>query len=132
MILILVLILVLIPPLHHVCDVFFALSTFSESAGIEAAQAFLEEHKCPAEQVQLVVKIIENIGFKTELGKKTNKQPCKMFPELAVVQDADRLDAIGAIGIGRTFTYGGARKRPMYDPDQPPITVCGFFTCLLV
>ena len=55
--------------------------------------------------------IVENVSYSKEV-----KDPSKMqtvlaaHPELAIVQDADRLDAIGAIGIGRTFTYGGAKQ----------------------
>ena len=47
----------------------------------------------------------------------------QISPTLAVVQDADRLDAIGAIGIARTFTYGGAKKRPLYVSDDKPSAV---------
>jgi len=87
----------------------------SETAGIDAARQFLQIQHVPEDKIALIVKAIEGVGFKTELGKKL-----EMFPELAVVQDADRLDAIGAIGIARTFTYGGAKNRPIYDPSVPP------------
>ena len=59
-----------------------------------------------------VVSIIQNISF-----KGGNHRPDFRSPELAVVQDADRLDALGAIGIARTFNYGGFKNRPMYDPS---------------
>ena len=61
-----------------------------------------------------ILRIIEHVSF----GKE-NKEDFYSL-ELACVQDADRLDAIGAIGIARTFHYGGYKGFPIYDPDIPP------------
>ena len=69
------------------------------------------------ERTQTIVDIISRMGFKEELGGPATVQ---LPAEFAVVQDADRLDAIGAIGIGRTFTFGGAKNRPMHVPGVPP------------
>ena len=62
-----------------------------------------------------MINIIENISFKG--GNETQKFNS---PELDVIQDADRLDAIGAIGIARCFNYGGFKNRALYNPDIKP------------
>jgi len=69
-----------------------------------------------AEQAAIVT-IIDHMSFKANLA-----QHFELSLEGQLVQDADRLDAIGAIGIGRTFFYGGAHDGVMYDPDLPPRT----------
>ena len=63
-----------------------------------------------------ILKITEDVSFKGA-GMETPVQSI----EAAVVQDADRLDAIGAIGIARTFTYGGHKSRLIYDPSISPV-----------
>ena len=68
-----------------------------------------------AETINHVINIIENISFK---GGNFEKKSSSI--ELEIVQDADRLDAIGAIGIARTFNYGGFKNRPLYNPAVPP------------
>mmetsp|Transcript_13143 Transcript_13143/g.34379 ORF Transcript_13143/g.34379 Transcript_13143/m.34379 type:complete len:219 (-) Transcript_13143:1650-2306(-) len=88
----------------------------SETAGIEKARAFLLSHGHDAAKTEKVCEIIEKVSFRKELAGSDSV----VSPELAVVQDADRLDAIGAIGIARTFSYGGLKKRPFYDPANPP------------
>ncbi|CAM6109463.1 unnamed protein product [Calypogeia fissa] len=81
------------------------------------AEEFLLEYGVETETRETVLTIIRTMGFKEELSGSSN-QACS--PELRVVQDADRLDAMGAIGIGRTFTYGGSRNNAMHDPAIPP------------
>jgi uncharacterized protein len=60
--------------------------------------------------------VISSVSYSSELGGVT--APSKYEKECFVVQDADRLEAIGAIGIARCLTYGGAKKRPMYNEDD--------------
>jgi len=65
--------------------------------------------------IEHVENIVRHISFKGTIeGQKW------MSPELAIVQDADRLDALGAIGIARTFNYGGHKGRLLYDPEIKP------------
>jgi uncharacterized protein len=67
-----------------------------------------------------VCNVIKNVSFHTEIKKSTTEsRPLDLVS--ACVQDADRLDAIGAIGIARCFTYGGAKHRILYDPNQLPV-----------
>jgi uncharacterized protein len=75
----------------------------------------MESIQVPAEVIEHVTAIIENISF------KGGNQAGKFYSaELGVVQDADRLDALGAIGIARTFNYGGFKNRSIYDPAILP------------
>ncbi|KAL0393607.1 UNVERIFIED_CONTAM: putative protein YpgQ [Sesamum latifolium] len=64
-----------------------------------------------------ILNIIKGMGFKEEVG---GLKPSTHYPEFGVVQDADRLDAIGAIGIARCFTFGGSRNRVLHDPNIKP------------
>ncbi|HEA31495.1 MAG TPA: HD domain-containing protein [Leeuwenhoekiella sp.] len=86
-----------------------------ETVGPKMAQDFLDENKIEKRISDHVIAIIKNISFK---GGNTTK--AFDSAELQVVQDADRLDAIGAIGIARTFNYGGFKNRKLYDPEIRP------------
>ena len=88
-----------------------------DTIGVEKARSFLESLQAPGEVTDRVVKIMTGISF-----KGGNVQQESFSPELAVVQDADRLDAIGAIGIARAFNYGGFKGREMYNPAIQPQT----------
>ena len=101
--------------LHDIADAKF--HGGDEKIGPEKADSFMRSLKIPARARKHVVKIIENISFKNSLEPR--KKPFQSR-ELLVVQDADRLDAMGAIGIARAFSYGGYGGRKLYDPDIPP------------
>jgi len=102
--------------LHDIADAKF--HGGDESIGPKIAREFLTDLGVAENVIQHVVNIILNISYKSSLGPK-NSFTSK---ELEVVQDADRLDAMGAIGIARAFNYGGFRNRGLYDPDVPPNT----------
>ena len=99
--------------LHDIADSKF--HDGDETVGPKIARTFLEEENVNETTIAHVLRIIENISFKG--GNFDKKFSSK---ELDIVQDADRLDALGAIGIARTFNYGGFKNRPIYDPNIAP------------
>ena len=100
--------------LHDIADSKF--HDGDETIGPKKAREFLFKNDVDSEIIEHVVKIIENISFNKSLEEKAGFSS----PELAVVQDADRIDAIGAIGIARCFNYGGFKNRPLFDPAIRP------------
>jgi len=99
--------------LHDIADSKF--HDGDETVGPRIAREFLESENVDQEIITHVVHIIENISYK---GGNFEKKFSSI--ELDVVQDADRLDAIGAIGIARAFNYGGFKNRTLYDPKIAP------------
>jgi uncharacterized protein len=103
--------------LHDIADSKFYpdASGGDEMIGPRVAREFLESQQSSEETIVHVINIIENISFKGgNFEKKFNSK------ELEIVQDADRLDALGAIGIARTFNYGGFKNRSLYNPNIAP------------
>ncbi len=99
--------------LHDIADSKFY--NGNEEIGPQKAREFLTSLNVNQKVITHVEKIISNISFKG--GKHEQEFKSK---ELDIVQDADRLDAIGAIGIARTFNYGGFKNRAIYDPNIKP------------
>lgn len=99
--------------LHDIADAKFHQG--DETVGPKKAQQFLQQQNVESATIEHVIKIIEHISF-----KGGNFQQQFHSKELAIVQDADRLDALGAIGIARTFNYGGFKNRKLYDPAIAP------------
>ena len=99
--------------LHDIADSKF--HNGDETVGPKIAREFLFKHNVDSSIIEHVVNIIENISFKG--GNEVQKFKSAA---LNVVQDADRLDAIGAIGIARCFNYGGFKNRQLYNPEIKP------------
>jgi len=99
--------------LHDIADPKF--HNGDETLASKIVNDFLTEQNVDSETIQKVIFIIENMSFKNR-----NDAPENLPLELKIVQDADRLDAIGAIGIARTFNFGGYKNNLMYHPDIKP------------
>lgn len=101
--------------LHDIADPKF--NDGDESIGPRKAEAFMRSIAVAEESITQVTLIIRNMSFKNSFDKGGFSSL-----EMQVVQDADRLDAIGAIGIARAFTYGGFKNRVLHDPSIAPVT----------
>lgn len=99
--------------LHDIADSKF--NGGDEELGPLRAGEFLESLGLSSTLILEVQEIIRNLSYKASFGTITYHSK-----ELDIVQDADRLDAIGAIGIARAFTYGGYKNRVLYDPSIEP------------
>ena len=100
--------------LHDIADAKFY--NGDESIGPKKAREFLKKQYVDEDIIIHIENIILFISYKSSLD--TSKKFTS--PELDVIQDADRLDAIGAIGIARCFNYGGFKNRSLYDPAIEP------------
>ena len=99
--------------LHDIADPKF--HNGDETLALKISQNFLEEIHVNAKLIEQVLFVIKNISFKNRAEAPENPPL-----ELQIVQDADRLDAIGAIGIARTFNFGGFKNNLMYHPEIKP------------
>jgi len=100
--------------LHDIADSKF--HNGDDNIAPRVARKFLVQHNVDTFVINSVIDIINNISFNKSL--ETNNKTNSI--ELDVVQDADRLDAIGAIGIARCFNYGGFKNRKLFDPSIKP------------
>jgi uncharacterized protein len=100
--------------LHDIAD--WKFNGGDEKAGGKEARKWLEQFELSTEIIEEVVNIIDTLSFK---GAKVKDKVHSL--EGKIVQDADRLDAIGAIGIARAFAYGGYKHRPLFAPDEKVI-----------
>lgn len=99
--------------LHDIADPKF--HNGDETLALKISREFLESQNTSENIIEQVLFVIKNISFKNR-----GEAPKNLPIELKIVQDADRIDAIGAIGIGRTFNFGGFKNNPMHDPNSKP------------
>lgn len=99
--------------LHDIADPKF--HNGDETLALKVSREFLESQDTPEDVIEKVLFVIKNISFKNR-----SEVPQNLPIELKIVQDADRIDAIGAIGVARTFNFGGFKNNLMYHPDMKP------------
>lgn len=109
----------LISQLLVVCHLAGDYKYLRDASEEKIVENFLTEEGIEENKKQKILSIIKGMGFKEEIGGLSKVE---YSPEFGVVQDADRLDAIGAIGIARCFTFGGSKKRVLHDPAISPRT----------
>lgn len=101
--------------LHDIAD--YKLNDGDENIGFIKINDFLKSIKFSENQINSIIQDIKHISFKGGNNLVDSQSICSK-----IVQDADRLDALGAIGIARAFAYGGSKKRLLYDPEIKPQT----------
>ena len=99
--------------LHDIDDWKFSKGTHTDTT---VTEKFLKSLSVDKDDINKIISIIRTMSFKGGVADSTQHSI-----EGMIVQDADRLDAIGAIGVARTFAYGGSKNRPIYDPNIKPI-----------
>lgn len=113
----------LIALLHDVDDYKISPET---SKNLDNARSFLKDNNIANEEIEAIISDISNLSF------SKGKSPDCLSIEGKIVQDADRLEALGAIGIARTFAYSGANNRVIYDPiDNKDSAIKHFYDKLL-
>jgi len=103
--------------LHDIADSKF--HNGNEELGPERSERFLKDLDLPDDVIDHVVNLVRHVSFKNELDPSGEEGFDSI--ELRVLKDADRLDAMGAIGVARAFHYGGYKNRALYDPSIQPV-----------
>ncbi|PIE49483.1 MAG: phosphohydrolase [Flavobacteriales bacterium] len=101
--------------LHDIAD--YKFNDGDETKALTISHDFLKSMGVDNSTLEEVLFVIKNVSFSSSLEKNIGFKPSV---ELQIVQDADRLDALGAIGIARCFNYGGYKNRPIYNPEILP------------
>lgn len=100
--------------LHDVAD--YKLNGGDVNEGLELVKKWLRDEQFPEMTIARVLHTVEHVSY-----KGANVEEVVLELEGQVVRDADRLDALGAVGIARTFAYGGHKNRPLHDPEIEPV-----------